>query len=562
MLWFALAVMTGLAVLAALWPLAFRRAARREAAERGGLLQGPARRNRARRRARPIAGRRGRLRARRGGAAADRGERDASGRRAAGESAPRAGASPRSFILVVVPLVALGVYFELGRPDLPDAPLAARTIDPNSPDGDRRRDRQDRGAFGRRPRRRAGLGSRWRRSTCGSAASTTPSTPFGQLLRLQGRKRRSCAPTTARRWSRRRAAIVTRRRARRFREGARRNARAAEGALLSRARRRAGRRDEEGDRAYQALLDDAKGDAPWKRGAAGAAGGPEGRAASAARRAAPPASTSRAEQQQMIRGMVERPRDAPCRRAAAAPRNGRALFAPIRCCTKPIKPRTRSPRARKALGERRRGGREPRRARARTRASEVTPMTRKGRRITMIAAALAVVGAAVGARALCDERQHRVLLQPERDSPRRTSRSGSRLRIGGLVATGSVDKSAGDTTRLSRITDGGKKVKVSYQGVHARTSSARGRASSPRACSMAPGELRAETILAKHDERYMPREVVDALKKQGRWQEGGGSERQSHDRRSRPFRADPRALRSRSCRQSRRSGARGAATPR
>ena len=39
----------------------------------------------------------------------------------------------------------------------------------------------------------------------------------------------------------------------------------------------------------------------------------------------------------------------------------------------------------------------------------------------------------------------------------------------------------------------------------------------------APGELRAETILAKHDERYMPREVVDALKKQGRWQEGEAS---------------------------------------
>ena len=34
------------------------------------------------------------------------------------------------------------------------------------------------------------------------------------------------------------------------------------------------------------------------------------------------------------------------------------------------------------------------------------------------------------------------------------------------------------------------------------------------------GQMRAETILAKHDERYMPREVVEALKKQGRWQEG------------------------------------------
>jgi len=32
--------------------------------------------------------------------------------------------------------------------------------------------------------------------------------------------------------------------------------------------------------------------------------------------------------------------------------------------------------------------------------------------------------------------------------------------------------------------------------------------------------LAADTVLAKHDERYMPKEVVDSLKKSGRWQEG------------------------------------------
>jgi cytochrome c-type biogenesis protein CcmE len=32
--------------------------------------------------------------------------------------------------------------------------------------------------------------------------------------------------------------------------------------------------------------------------------------------------------------------------------------------------------------------------------------------------------------------------------------------------------------------------------------------------------FKADSILAKHDERYMPREVADALKKQGVWQEG------------------------------------------
>ena len=35
------------------------------------------------------------------------------------------------------------------------------------------------------------------------------------------------------------------------------------------------------------------------------------------------------------------------------------------------------------------------------------------------------------------------------------------------------------------------------------------------------GMFRADTVLAKHDESYMPREVADALKAQGRWQEGG-----------------------------------------
>ena len=35
--------------------------------------------------------------------------------------------------------------------------------------------------------------------------------------------------------------------------------------------------------------------------------------------------------------------------------------------------------------------------------------------------------------------------------------------------------------------------------------------------------LAADTVLAKHDERYMPKEVVEALKKQGVWKEGEGT---------------------------------------
>jgi cytochrome c-type biogenesis protein CcmE len=44
------------------------------------------------------------------------------------------------------------------------------------------------------------------------------------------------------------------------------------------------------------------------------------------------------------------------------------------------------------------------------------------------------------------------------------------------------------------------------------------------------GVFAADAVLAKHDERYMPREVVDALKKSGRWQEGEGKSSGSNSR--------------------------------
>ncbi len=51
--------------------------------------------------------------------------------------------------------------------------------------------------------------------------------------------------------------------------------------------------------------------------------------------------------------------------------------------------------------------------------------------------------------------------------------------------------------------------------------SAKGRVSLPRAGCAADGVFVATTVLAKHDEKYMPPEVAAALKKAGRWQEGG-----------------------------------------
>jgi cytochrome c-type biogenesis protein CcmE len=91
-----------------------------------------------------------------------------------------------------------------------------------------------------------------------------------------------------------------------------------------------------------------------------------------------------------------------------------------------------------------------------------------------------------------------------------------RLRIGGLVKEGSVERQ-GDTVRFV-ITDLTATLPVTYRGVlpdlfrEGQGVVAEGRLDSQ-------GLFHANEVLAKHDEKYMPKEVADALKKSGRWQE-------------------------------------------
>lgn len=144
-------------------------------------------------------------------------------------------------------------------------------------------------------------------------------------------------------------------------------------------------------------------------------------------------------------------------------------------------------------------------------------MTRKGRRIAMIAVALCVVGAAA-ALALYALSDNIVFFYSPSELAAKHVAAGARLRIGGLVSPGSVTKSENDKLEFS-ITDGAKEIKVSYQGLPPDLFR-EGQGVVAEGVLETPGEFRAETILAKHDERYMPREVVDSLKKQGRWQEG------------------------------------------
>jgi cytochrome c-type biogenesis protein CcmE len=96
--------------------------------------------------------------------------------------------------------------------------------------------------------------------------------------------------------------------------------------------------------------------------------------------------------------------------------------------------------------------------------------------------------------------------------------AGRTIRIGGLVAPGSVRRGGGLEIAFG-VTDGKHTVPVRYSGVLPDLFR-EGQGVVALGATAPGGVFMATEILAKHDERYMPREVVDALKRSGRWREG------------------------------------------
>jgi cytochrome c-type biogenesis protein CcmE len=144
-------------------------------------------------------------------------------------------------------------------------------------------------------------------------------------------------------------------------------------------------------------------------------------------------------------------------------------------------------------------------------------MTRKQRRLTLIGLAGVVLAIAAGLvlYALSDRI---VFFNSPTDLIAQTPPPGSRVRLGGLVETGSLVKEADGHVRFA-VTDGKTAVKVAYQGILPDLFR-EGQGVVAEGVIAGDGTFTADTVLAKHDERYMPKEVADALKKQGVWQEG------------------------------------------
>ena len=96
---------------------------------------------------------------------------------------------------------------------------------------------------------------------------------------------------------------------------------------------------------------------------------------------------------------------------------------------------------------------------------------------------------------------------------------GKRFRLGGLVQPGSLK--CGDKTVSFEVADGSAKLPVSFSG-SLPDLFREGQGVVAEGALDGAGVFKAETVLAKHDETYMPRDVADALKKQGHWKDDYG----------------------------------------
>ena len=144
-------------------------------------------------------------------------------------------------------------------------------------------------------------------------------------------------------------------------------------------------------------------------------------------------------------------------------------------------------------------------------------MKRKTRRLWYVLISLGALGAAT-ALVLAAFQDNLVFFYGPSELSARELKPDQRLRLGGLVEPGSVVRD-GMTTRF-RITDNVRAVAVEYTGLMPDLFR-EGRGVIAEGMLRADGVFLAASVLAKHDEKYMPPEVADALKKAGQWRSEG-----------------------------------------
>ena len=144
-------------------------------------------------------------------------------------------------------------------------------------------------------------------------------------------------------------------------------------------------------------------------------------------------------------------------------------------------------------------------------------MTRKQRRLTLIGAGLGVLGLAAGL-VLYALNDAIVFFNSPTDVAEKHVAPGTRIRLGGLVKPGSIARGQELAVRFA-VTDGNREIAVAFTGALPDLFR-EGQGVIAEGALDGAGLFKADTVLAKHDETYMPREVADALKQQGHWKDG------------------------------------------
>jgi cytochrome c-type biogenesis protein CcmE len=145
-------------------------------------------------------------------------------------------------------------------------------------------------------------------------------------------------------------------------------------------------------------------------------------------------------------------------------------------------------------------------------------MNDKKKRRLAFAAALVAVGAMLAVLIRYGLGENIMYFHSPADVAAGQVREGVAFRLGGLVEKGSVTHGAGAEVKF-RVTDGKGTVPADFVGVLPALFR-EGQGVVATGAMDAHGTFIAAEVLAKHDEKYMPPEVVAALKKSGRWKEG------------------------------------------
>jgi cytochrome c-type biogenesis protein CcmE len=145
-------------------------------------------------------------------------------------------------------------------------------------------------------------------------------------------------------------------------------------------------------------------------------------------------------------------------------------------------------------------------------------MTPKKRRRLAFALALVVAGAGATALIVGALKDNVLYFYSPSDVSAKHVAAGVAFRIGGLVEKHSLSHGAGAEVQFT-VTDGRAQIPVTYDGVLPALFR-EGQGVVALGALNDTGVFQASQVLAKHDERYMPPEVVEALKRSGRWKEG------------------------------------------